>query len=115
MPTTRTINYSLTGQFALAPSVSVTNSASTGGVTALFTLNAGDTTFTVPTAGDVHGAVGIIKPAGNTATIKFKGAAGDTGIKLHPTAPDSISLDPTQATFVLNASAPVTGMMLIWS
>lgn len=113
---TRTISHTFTGDLTLAPSVSAAiNNSSPAAVAAPITLAAGDNTIAVPTGGAVPTAVTIVKPAGNTGTIKLKGVGGDTGVKLHLTDPDSISLDPTQATFVLNASAIVTGVVLVWS
>lgn len=113
---TRMITLGFSGDRTASPNYSAAlNTNSPAGWTAPFTLNVGDTTITVPTGGSVPTAVTIIKPAGNTATIKLKGIAGDTGVKLHPTDPDSISLDPTQANFILNASSQVIGVVLVWS
>ena len=69
-------------------------------------LSSGDTQVTPPS----NASVVIIQPAAsNTATLKLKGAVGDTGIKIHKTAPTVYSLDPTQTSFYINASttAPV--------
>ncbi len=92
-----------------------TNASSPAATAAPITLAAGDNTITVPTGGTVPTAVTIHKPTANVATIKLKGVGGDTGVKLHPTDPDSISLDPTQATLILNASVQVVGVVLVWS
>lgn len=112
----RTIGLAFSGDRVANPAASAAaNINSPAAVAAPITLAIGDNTITVPTGGTVPTAVTIIKPAGNTATIKLKGAGGDTGVKLHATDPDSISLDPTQASFILNATALVTGVVLIWS
>ena len=77
-------------------------------------LAIGDNVITVPTGGTTPKAVSIVKPPGNTTTIKLKGVIGDVGVVLHPTDPDSISLDTSQASFVLNATAQVD-VRLHWS
>jgi len=113
---TRMIALSFSGDRLSNPfAAAAANTASPAATAAPVTLAPGDNTITVPTGGTVPTAVTIVKPAANTATIKLKGAGGDTGVKLHATDPDSISLDPTQATIILNASATVTGVVLIWS
>lgn len=113
---TRTITLGFAGDRVGNPSAAAAaNTNSPAATAAPITLAIGDNTITVPTGGTVPTAVTVIKPAGNVATIKIKGAGGDTGVKLHATDPDSISLDPTQATIILNASATVTGVVLVWS
>jgi len=113
---TRVIQLGFSGDRVGNPSAAAApNTNSPAATAAPITLAIGDNTITVPTGGTVPTAVTIVKPAGSAATIKIKGAGGDTGVKLHPTDPDSISLDPTQATFILNASAQVTGVVLVWS
>lgn len=79
------------------------------------TLAIGDNTITAPTGGTTPTACTIVKPSGNTSLIKLKGVGGDTGVKLHLTDPDTVSLDATQTTFVLNAAAQVVGVRLFWS
>ena len=56
-----------------------------------------------------------ISRAGNTQLILLKSVNGDAGVALHKTDPDSISIDTTTTTFVLNAAGTVTGLLLIWS
>lgn len=113
---TRTIALGFSGDRVANPSASAAaNINSPAAVAAPVTLAIGDNTITVPTGGTVPTAVTIVKPAGNTATIKLKGAGADTGVKLHATDPDSVSLDATQATLILNASAQVIGVVLVWS
>lgn len=116
MSTTRNIALAFSGPFVLAPSMSAAvNSASPGAVQAPVTLASGDNTIAVPTGGSVHTAVSIVKPSTNTALLKLKGVGGDTGVALHKTDPDSISLDPTVASFIVNASASAPGIVFIWS
>lgn len=116
MATQRTISLAFTGTFTLAPTLTAaTNSAAPGAVDAPRTLSSGDNTITVPTGGSVHTAVSIFKPSTNTAALKLKGAGGDTGVLLHKTDPDSFSLDATQATIIINASASASGIVFIWS
>lgn len=81
----------------------------------LVTLSAGDNTITVPTSGTTPKACTIVKPTNNATLIKLKGAGGDTGIKLHNTDPDTISIDATQTSFILNAAAQIDGVRLFWT
>lgn len=116
MTTQRTVSMAFTGPFTLSPSASAAaNAASPGAIAPPVTLASGDTTITVPTGGSVHTAVTIVKPSTNTATLKLKGVGGDTGVTLNKTDPDSISLDPAQASFVINASVSAPGIVFIWS
>lgn len=80
-------------------------------------------TFTVPNAANGFGAfvpkaVTIIKPGDYAGTIILKGvstAADNEGVYLHPTDPDSFSIDQAnQSVIVLKASADCT-VRLIWS
>lgn len=79
------------------------------------TLSSGNNTVTVPSGGTTPKAVTIVKPSGNTTSITFKGVAGDTGVRLHDTDPDSISLDSSVSSFVLTAGASLEGVRLIWT
>jgi hypothetical protein len=72
------------------------------------TLSAGNNTITPPANAK---AVTISKPSGNTSVITLKGVNGDTGVPLHLTDPDSISLN-TAAAFVLNAVTEVIVKLL---
>ena len=113
---TRVITLGFAGDRVGNPSAAAAaNTSSPAATAAPITLAPGDNTITVPTGGTVPTAVTIVKPAASTATLKLKGVGGDTGVKLHPTDPDSISLDPTQATIIINASAQVVGVVLVWS
>jgi len=112
----RTINFTFTGDHVASPIISAAaNAASPAGIQAPITLASGANTITVPTGGATVTCVTIVKPAGNTQTITFKGITGDTGVALHKTDPDSISLDTTVTSFVLTAGGTITGVTLIWS
>jgi hypothetical protein len=113
---TRSINLGFTGDHVASPVISAgANPASPAAIAAPITLASGANTITVPTGGTTVTAVTIVKPAGNTVSITLKGVTGDTGIALHKTDPDSISLDPSASTFVLTAGAQIIGVTLIWS
>lgn len=81
----------------------------------LVTLAAGDNTITAPTGGASFKSCTIVKPSTNANAIKIKGAGGDTGVRLHDTDPDTISLDGSQGTFILNAAAQIIGVRLFWT
>ena len=81
----------------------------------LVTLAIGDNTITAPGGGATFKACTIVKPSGNASAIKIKGNAGDTGVRLHDTDPDTISLHSTASTFILNVAAEVVGVRLFWT
>ncbi len=81
----------------------------------IITLAAGDNTITVPGGGSTPKSCTIVKPSSNASLIKLKGVNGDTGIGLHKTDPDTISIDATTTTFVLNAAAQIVGVRLFWT
>lgn len=85
------------------------NTASPGAMQPV-ALSSGNNTITPPTGA---AACTITKPAGNTVALTLKGVAGDTGIALHLTDPDSISLAGATS-FVINAASTVT-VRLTWS
>lgn len=106
-------------QITFAGDVTLTNTQAANNPTSpasetLVSLANGDNTITVPATGAPATACVIVKPAGNSVAIKLKGIAGDTGILLHKTDHDVISLDPGQASFVLNAAAQINGVRLFW-
>jgi hypothetical protein len=110
---TQTITY--TGDVTATLVQSALYNPASPGVNELKSLITGVNTITVPTGGATARAVTIIPPAGNTVILTLKGVEFDMGVQLHPTDPATISLGPTVATFVLNASNAVTGLRLIWS
>ena len=75
-------------------------------------LASGDNTITLPSESR---AVYIQPPTGNTNTITFKGAAGDTGRKLNKTAWSHFAFDTDVTNFILNAGAAITGVSFEWS
>lgn len=84
---------------------SISGTGTIGTVTDL-TLAAGDNTVNVPT-----GAIGVLidPPSANTVVLKLKGAAGDTGVVIHPTNATLLSLGSTQTSFIVNAASLTTG------
>ncbi len=79
-------------------------------------LVAGANTITVPTGGTTPTCCTIVKPGDNEVSITLKKVTGDTGIRLHNTDPDSISIDPSVVSFVLTIpSETVVDLRLFWS
>ncbi len=74
-------------------------------------LGSGANTITKPTNAT---CVTIVKASDNTTSLTFKGVAGDTGVRLHDTDPDSITLHSSVTTFVLTTGAAMT-VRLVWS
>lgn len=111
----RNIDHSFTGDETASWTNSAAENISSPGMIQVMTLASGNNTITVPTGGTVPTAVTILKPSGNTTALTFKGVAGDTGVRLHDTDPDSISLHSSAATFVLNAGASLSGVRLVWA
>lgn len=75
----------------------------------------GANTITVPAGAT---AVTIAKPADNTYALLLKSVDGDTGVRLHDTDPDTLSLDDSVASFVINATLGEVGtctLRLFWS
>lgn len=94
------------------------NEVSTG-VVNLLDLASGNNTIPVfttgPTSEILPTSVTIVPPADNEETITLKGVNGDTGVKLHPTDPTTIALDPSVASFVLNVTGDVLGVRFYWA
>lgn len=74
-------------------------------------LAIGANTITAPTGAT---CCTIVKPTDNTASLTLKGVTGDTGVRLHNTDPDSVSVHSSTASFVLTSAAIVT-VRLFWS
>lgn len=75
-------------------------------------LASGDNTITVPTGAK---ACIVIPPTGNTTVvIKLKGAAGDTGFTMAKSMPACLSFDTAPASFVINASAVLAGVVVVF-
>lgn len=106
----RSINIQDTGDVEYQQTFEAATNASGSGVNRLESLSSGNNSITIPTSAV---AVTIIKPSGNIVQLFAKGVSGDTGVKLHLTQPDSISLG-SSAVLVLNAASSVT-VRLIFS
>jgi len=111
----RNIDITFDGDLKSSTTWSATENTDSPGQVQVVTLSSGANTITVPSGGTTPVAVTIVKPSGNTTSITFKGVSGDTGVRLHNTDPDSISLDSSVASFVLTAGASIEGVRLVWS
>jgi len=112
----RTVTVTLTGDVTYSQSFSAAANTTSPGQIDIVTLASGANTITPPAGGTTPKACTIIPPAGNsTVTITLKGVTGDTGVVLHKTDPCVVSLNSTTTTFVLTASAELTGVRLIWT
>lgn len=57
----------------------------------------------------------IVPPPANGTTITLKGAAGDAGIAISPTAPTMLSLtNPPLSSFVLTTNSTITNLFIVW-
>jgi hypothetical protein len=112
---TRTISLGYTGDVVGDESLSAELNTDSPGQIQIVTLASGNNTITVPTGGTTPVACSIFKPSDNTTAITHKGVNGDTGMRLHDTDPDSISIDDSVTTFVLHAAAEVIGVRLYWT
>lgn len=108
----RQITVSFTGDVTFPLLANAAPNATSPGETQLISLALGANTIAVP-----PGSTGltITKPASNATALTLKGVSGDTGIPLHLTDPDSISLNPGQSSIVLTAAAAVSGIRLTWT
>lgn len=112
---TRTIAIGYTGDVIGNDAlVAATNTASPGQIQ-IVTLASGNNTITVPAGGSTPVACTIAKPTSNTTAITLKGASGDTGIRLHDTDPDVVSINSSVTSFVLNAGAEIVGVRIFWT
>ncbi len=112
---TRSITIVYSGDVVGSQIIDAAENAAAPGSVEIKNLSSGANTITVPTGGTTVTACTIVPPVGNTTNITLKGVTGDTGVVLHDTDPSSISLDPSQTTFVLTAAAGITGVRLYWS
>lgn len=111
----RRVIVELTGDINAVNSFAAAANALSPGVINIVTLAIGANTITPPTGGSTPKSLTIIPPAGNVATLTLKGVSGDTGVVLHVTDPTSIGLNSPTDTLVLDASAEITGVQLIWT
>ena len=82
----------------------------------LKTLTTGNNTITLPVVTDftVHGVV-ILPPSGNTIQPTVKGVNGDTGFIISESKASVIQFGATvPVSFVLNVSAGIDGIRLVW-
>lgn len=107
----RQVTVSFTGDVQLQSNQTAAGNPLSPGAETLVSLSTGNNAVSVPAGAT---AVTIVKPPGNAVALKLKGVSGDTGVTLNLSDPDSISLDPSTTTFVLNAGAAVS-VRLIWS
>ncbi len=106
-----TITYSndVEGEQLIDAAVNADSPASTQ----LVALSQNDNTITVP---DGATCCTIVKPGDNTTAITLKGDTGDTGILLHLTDPDSITIHPITTSFILTLEAETEATVrLFWS
>lgn len=112
----RNIDVSLSGDETASFTSSAAVNVTSPGQMQVVTLASGANTITIPTGGSTPTCCTILKPSGNTTSITLKGVTGDTGVRLHNTDPDSISVDISfQTTFVLTAGAQIVGVRLVWT
>jgi hypothetical protein len=114
---TVTLTYSgdVGGVTGVKHTISATDNTNSPAQIQIVTLNSGDNTITAPTSGTTPKTCTIMKPSGNATAIKIKGAGGDTGVRLSDAEHDVISLDASQASFILNAAAQIVGVRLYWT
>jgi hypothetical protein len=112
---TRTITIALSGDVTATEILEAAENTVSPASVEIKTLASGANTITAPTGGSTVRAVTIVPPAGNTASITFKGVTGDTGVALHLTDPSSIGLGAGVTAFCLTAGATITGIRLYWS
>jgi len=82
----------------------------------LANLTTGNNTITVPVVDDfvVHGVV-ILPPSGNTVQPTVKGIAADTGFAISESQASVIQFGTdVPVSFVLNVSADIDGLRLVW-
>lgn len=107
-----TITYS--GDISGTEQINATDNEDSPGQMEIKTLALGANTITVPGGGSTPVACTIVKPSANATAITLKGVTGDTGIALHLTDPDTISLQGVTS-FVLTAAAEIVGVRLLWT
>jgi hypothetical protein len=113
---TRQIQIVYSGDVVGTQTFDATDNVLSPSVVQIVSLAPGANTITVPSDGvAVPTAATIVFPSTNTNLVTLKGVTGDTGVKLHPTDPLTVSLDPTQTSFVLTAADTVAGVRILWT
>lgn len=111
----RKITLTYTGDLVGVQELAATTNTASPAQVQILTLAAGDNTITVPGGGATAKACTILKPSNNAVVLKLKGAGGDTGVQLHKTDPDAISIDAGVTSIILNAAAEIAGVRLFWT
>lgn len=111
----RTTTLTYTGAVAGVEVIAAVINLASPAQSQIITLASGDNVITAPGGGSIPVACTIVKPSGNVIAIKIKGNAGDTGVRLHNTDPDTISIDPSTTSLILNAAAQIVGVRLFWT
>ena len=111
----RNIDLTFTGDLVASTTHTAAANATSPGKAEVITLASGANTITVPGGGSTPTCCTVIKPPTITTAITLKGVTGDTGVRLHNTDPDSISIHSGVVSFVLTAGAEIIGVRLVWS
>ncbi len=111
----RKITLTYTGAVTGIEEISAATNLASPAQIQILTLAIGDNMIAVPGGGSTPVSCTIVKPSANASTIKLKGITGDTGVSLHLTDPDTISLAAGVTSFVLNAAAQIVGVRLMWT
>lgn len=112
---TRSITLTYQGDVSGTEAVSAAINLASPAQIQILTLAPGDNVIAVPGGGSTPVACTIMKPSANANLLKLKGSAGDAGVALHKTDPDTISIDSSTTSFIINAAAQVVGVRLMWT
>lgn len=113
---TRSTTLTYTGDLTLTQVVEAQENPASPGAIELKNLEVGDNTITVPVATSTTVvAVTIVPPDGNVNSILLKALPGDTGVALHVTQPMTLSIAPSQTSFVLTVETAIPGVRFFWS
>ena len=113
---TRSTTLTYTGDLTLTQVIEALENPASPGVVELRNLAVGDNTITVPVAtSTVCVAVTIEPPDSNVNQILLKALPGDTGLALHVTQPMTLSIAPSQTSFVLTVETEIPGVRFFWS
>ncbi len=96
--------------FESAPNVNAS-----AGISKVVLLPGDNVIYNSALTAQIHPIVGLlfVPPTGNVVPIILKGDPADIGIRLHPTNPTLISVDPDVfVALYLNAASTVTGLIL---
>src|SRR5215510_7311549 len=111
----RTMTLTYTGDLTLTQVVDALENPASPGVVELKNLAVGDNTITVPVAtGATVVAVTIVPPDGNVNGMLLKALPGDTGLAIHVTQPMTLSIAPSQTSFVLTVDTAIAQVRFFW-